>query len=1262
MTRWFRRMLLVVLAVLALPLLAVAGALAWANTEGGRASLARLVANQVPGLSIEDLRGPLPGQPGVARLTMADAEGVWLTVEKARIDLDFLALAQGVFRIRAIEAWRIALTRLPLPAAPAPPASPTGTVLPQLPSLPVAVALDRLSVGRLELGGPVLGQAAVFTVQGDAGLAAGALHATLDLRRLDAEAMVGLRLALTPATDRLAARLMLREAAGGLLPTLLGQAGQPAAVEFSLDGPAGGAALDLRAALGPDLTMAATGTVRAAPGGAVGATLRGEARAAPLLPPDLAKLAVPASFSLDADLAADRRLTLRALTLGVPAGRLTASGAANLATEALDLRLALDLAAADRFAPLLPAGLGWQGVRATALVTGTIARPEVSLEAMPDGLATGVAQANALLGPAPRLTLRAALPGPTLDARLEGAAASLTAQGSLAEPVAVEARLSLPRLAVLGAGSEGALDATVRASGALSDPTIEIAARSDRIEAAGQVLQGLRFTARVAAPASAPRAEAQAEGTLADLPMTLLLRGRPEGTKLRIEEAAARLGPARLILAGLLDPAGPLFDGTARLEATDLAPLARLGGVADLAGRLDLQAKLAPAPGGIQGFEMRLDAPRLAYGGTTGTLAATAAGTPAAIDWTIQGRATEGQGRTPEGAVSGRGRVAQAAGGWRLDLAALEAQGLGEQLRLAAPAQVVLGADGGIVVPGLGLALGRGGRLQAAGRWGPETADLNVTLAGLPLALAQRFAPEVQPQGTLAAEIRATGPVARPMVRATLQGSGLRAGEAWGANLPVLALQAEATLAGEALQAQATLDAGAAGRLAATARFPTGFGPQAPLAASVDGTLNLAPLASPFLAAGADRVAGRLAVALRAEGAVGAPRLGGRATLSGGDYRNALYGIRISDLAGSVQGDGSRLVIEQFQGRTAGGGTIGLQGSVDTGAAGLPADLTLTLRNARPLVSDLVTATLGGDLRLTGPLLGAGTLAGEVRVQQADIRVPERLPASVPTLTNVRQRGRAPPGSIPPPPPVPPAAPGAGAPPLGLAVKVTAQRVFIRGRGLDAEMAGDVTVGGTLAAPVPSGQLTLRRGTLSVLARRLTFQRGTIGFTTGTLVPQLDLAAQATAGQTTITVAVRGSPAAPDITFSSTPELPQDEILARLLFDRATSNLSPFEIAQLAEALAQLTGIGGGSGALDRVRSALGLDRLGVAGNATGSGAALEAGRYVAPGVYLGVRQGTQGQTGVGVQVEITPRLKLEGQTATGPAGDRLGLSYELEY
>ncbi|MFC7538373.1 translocation/assembly module TamB domain-containing protein [Siccirubricoccus deserti] len=458
--------------------------------------------------------------------------------------------------------------------------------------------------------------------------------------------------------------------------------------------------------------------------------------------------------------------------------------------------------------------------------------------------------------------------------------------------------------------------------------------------------------------------------------------------------------------------------------------------------------------------------------------------------------------------------------------------------------------------------------------------------------------------------------------------------------------------------------AGPAGTLTATARLPEGFGPTASLAATLDGGLNIAPLAQPFLAAGADRVAGRLAVALRAEGTVGAPRFGGRAMLSGGDYRNAALGVRLRDITGMLTGDGTRLVIEQLRARTAGNGSITVSGTVDAGAPGFPADITIAARNAQPVASDLVTATIGADLKVTGPLTGGGQVAGEVRIQQAEIRVPQTLPTSVPTLENVRHRGRAAPGVLPPPRPAAPPS-GPPAPPLGLAVKLVAPRgVFIRGRGIDVELGGSIDIGGTVAAPVPNGSLTLRRGTLDVLARRLNFQRGSISFASGTLMPQLDLAAQATARATTITVSVSGSPAAPEVKFSSSPELPQDEILARLLFDRATSNLSPFEIAQLAQALAQLTGIGGGGASpLDKVRSALGLDRLGVSGGEGSTGASVEAGRYVAPGVYLGVRQGTHGgQTGVGVQVEITPNLKLEGQTATGPAGDRVGLSYEFEY
>ena len=1268
--RFLRWALILLFVLVSLPVLALVGVLAWANTEGGQARLAALASAQVPGLAIEGLHGPLPSAAGASRITLADADGVWLTIDGARLALDYSALLRREFRIEAVEAARIEVSRPPLPSdAPPEPRKPSDGVLPRLPDLPVSVALDRLAVERLEIGAPVLGTAAAFSLSANARLGDGALQAALDMRRLDAEGQAALELRLSPAEDRLRAKATVREGPDGLLPALLKQPGQPLALDLDLDGPASGAALDLRASLGPGLGLTVGGTVRAAADGAAGAALDGTARLRALLPPDVAPLAEQVEFSLRADLGADRRLVLERLELRAPAATLSGTGRVDLSTEALDLRVELDLPEAERFRPLVPETLRWRAVSADARIGGTFAEPSIDLQLRTDELGTGTPQADALLGPAPRLALRAGLPGPRFDATLEGAAASLSARGSLAESIALDARVLVPNLSVLGAGSEGALEADLRAEGPRTDPNVSLQARSGRIEAGGKVLERLNIDATVQHPATAPSADARASGEIEGLPISLTVRGQPDGKALRLEEGTAQLGPARLVVAGRLDTAeGPVFEGTARLDASDLAPLGRLAGQTGLAGRLGLEASFSRAPDGEQSFDLRLDAPRLVYAGNEGTVRATAKGTPSALDWTFQGRASDGS-------LSGRGKLSASAGGRRLDVENLEAQSLGETVRLLSPTQIALDADGGVRLPGLALGLGRGGRLQAAGRWGPERADLTATLTALPLALAARFAPDLKPEGTVSAEVRVTGPVGEPDVRATVQATGLRVGTEWGRGLPVASLRSEARLSDGGAQLRAELEAGTGGRLVATARLPRGFGPEAPLEAALDGNLNLAPLTAPFLAAGADRFTGRLAVAFRAEGRVGAPVLAGRATLSDGDYRNSLYGVRVSNLAGSVVGNGSRLVIERLEGRTAGNGTISAAGSLDVGAAGLPADITITARDARPVTSDLVTATLGADLRLAGPITGGGTLSGEVRIQNAEIRIPDRLPASVPTLTNVREVGR-PPNGRPAPRPQPrsrpqqaratPESAPAGLP-LNLAVRIVAPRaVFIRGRGVDVELGGDVTVGGTVAAPEPRGGLSLRRGTLSLLTRRLNFQRGTIAFAPGTLVPQLDLQAQSTSGQNTITVYIRGEPTAPEVTFTSVPELPQDEVLAQLLFGRATSSLSPFEIAQIGAAVAQLTGVGGGGGGgvLDRVRSALGLDRLGVGGGTGAStGPTVEAGRYVAPGVFLGVRQGTQGgQTGVGVQVEITPRLKLEGETATGPAGDRLGLSYELEY
>ncbi|WP_237213329.1 translocation/assembly module TamB domain-containing protein, partial [Falsiroseomonas oryziterrae] len=263
-----------------------------------------------------------------------------------------------------------------------------------------------------------------------------------------------------------------------------------------------------------------------------------------------------------------------------------------------------------------------------------------------------------------------------------------------------------------------------------------------------------------------------------------------------------------------------------------------------------------------------------------------------------------------------------------------------------------------------------------------------------------------------------------------------------------------------------------------------------------------------------------------------------------------------------------------------------------------------------------------------------------------------------------------------PPPPrrTAPSAPDTG-PPILLAIDLDAPRnVYVRGRGLDVELGGRLAIGGRIAQPEITGALDMRRGDVAVIGRRLTFDRGRLAWTGG-LLPDLALRASSTVGGVTARLDVTGPPTQPELVFSSTPELPQDEVVARLLFDRPLRELSPFEIAQIASALAGAAGLPGGeaAGLLDRLRQGLGLDRLAVVSDSerasrnTGeqdrAGAALEAGRYVADGIYVGVRQGSEpGSSRVGVRVDLTPRIRLEAETGDREAGSRVGVGMEWQW
>src|SRR5665213_78003 len=99
----------------------------------------------------------------------------------------------------------------------------------------------------------------------------------------------------------------------------------------------------------------------------------------------------------------------------------------------------------------------------------------------------------------------------------------------------------------------------------------------------------------------------------------------------------------------------------------------------------------------------------------------------------------------------------------------------------------------------------------------------------------------------------------------------------------------------------------------------------------------------------------------------------------------------------------------------------------------------------------------------------------------------------------------------------PPPAPG---PDLALDLTIDApQQVFVRGRGLNAEMGGTVRLQGRTTNLIPSGGFTLRQGDFSMAGQTLTFSTGQVSFDGGSLTdPSLNFTATTTAGDVTATL------------------------------------------------------------------------------------------------------------------------------------------------
>ncbi|MEN8831981.1 translocation/assembly module TamB domain-containing protein [Pacificibacter sp.] len=327
---------------------------------------------------------------------------------------------------------------------------------------------------------------------------------------------------------------------------------------------------------------------------------------------------------------------------------------------------------------------------------------------------------------------------------------------------------------------------------------------------------------------------------------------------------------------------------------------------------------------------------------------------------------------------------------------------------------------------------------------------------------------------------------------------------------------------------------------------------------------------------------------------------------------------------------------------------------------GFQSNIDIALENVVFTGPDLFTTTVGGSLGITGPLLGTPRVSGALLLGRTDIRVaPAALGAgggildvthqSEPSL--VRQtRARA--GLL------AEAGKQTSQRDIALDVSVSApNQVFIRGRGLDAELGGTVRLTGTTQDIVPVGQFSLIRGRLSILGKRIELQQGRLVLQ-GDFDPNFSLVAVTSTDDLDISMTTSGRISAPKFALSSSPDLPQEEILAQFLFGRALSDISAFQAAQLVAAIATLTG--NGDGVVGSIRDGIGVDDLDLTTSEQGE-AALRIGKYLSDKVYTDVTIDSAGKSIINLNLDASDTVTFKGSMS--PDGDTsLGVFFEKDY
>jgi translocation and assembly module TamB len=451
------------------------------------------------------------------------------------------------------------------------------------------------------------------------------------------------------------------------------------------------------------------------------------------------------------------------------------------------------------------------------------------------------------------------------------------------------------------------------------------------------------------------------------------------------------------------------------------------------------------------------------------------------------------------------------------------------------------------------------------------------------------------------------------------------------------------------LRAQAELAGDRAGnaRMEASAQLRDGRIPSdSPLTFGASASLPSIAWLSPLLGVQGMELGGALRAYASGHGTIANPLLDGEVVGEQLVINWAEQGIRLRNgaLQAKVSGDQLQLQRLRFDGTD---GNVQADGWLRLAGGDMSMDLKLAANKLEVFNRPDRTLVLSGSSTLVRDAKRF-EFDGKFRANRAVIELPS---LDTPTISeDVVILGRE----------KPKAAAGSGLP-LNIDLEADLGDDFtLRGKGLDAQLAGTVRVRmADRRAPRVNGSIRVVSGTYAAYGQRLAIERGVLNFTGAYDNPGLNIRAvrkrpegdELSETNVEAGVEVRGTALAPSAKLVSTPSVPDSEKLAWMVLGHGTADMAGNEMSLLGTAAGALLGGSGGPSLANRV----GLDELGVSQAKGLESTVVTVGKKLSSRAYISFEQGAGSATSlVKLRYKVNNRVTLQVQTGTNNALDVL--------